>query len=69
MLDNQRLTLDLKVAQSEVFKTRSANLRNPSDAYDGKNNSSIRLDLLKDTRSGEIYADKELIYQKGKFTF
>jgi aminopeptidase len=35
----------------------------------GKNQSSIHWDLLKDMRSGEIYADDELIYQKGKFTF
>jgi aminopeptidase len=34
----------------------------------GKNQSSIHWDLLKDMRTGEIYADKELIYQSGKFT-
>lgn len=33
----------------------------------GKNQSSIHWDLLKDMRTGEIYADDELIYQKGKF--
>jgi aminopeptidase len=33
----------------------------------GKNQSSIHWDLLKDMRTGEIYADKELVYQKGKF--
>jgi len=33
----------------------------------GKNQSSIHWDLLKDMRTGEIYADNELIYQKGKF--
>jgi aminopeptidase len=33
----------------------------------GKNQSSIHWDLLKDMRTGEIYADKELIYQNGKF--
>jgi aminopeptidase len=35
----------------------------------GKNQSSIHWDLLKDMRTGEIYADNELIYEKGKFTF
>jgi aminopeptidase len=34
----------------------------------GKNQSSIHWDLLKDMRTGEIYADNELIYKKGKFT-
>jgi aminopeptidase len=34
----------------------------------GKNHSSIHWDLLKGMRTGEIYADNELIYQKGKFT-
>lgn len=34
----------------------------------GKNQSSIHWDLLKDMRTGKIYADDELIYQKGKFT-
>jgi aminopeptidase len=34
----------------------------------GKNQSSIHWDLLKDMRTGEIYADNELVYQKGKFT-
>ncbi|HVP40789.1 MAG TPA: aminopeptidase [Candidatus Krumholzibacteriaceae bacterium] len=34
----------------------------------GKNQSSIHWDLLKDMRTGEIYADNELIYQKGRFT-
>jgi aminopeptidase len=33
----------------------------------GKNQSSIHWDLLKDMRTGEIYADDELVYQKGKF--
>ena len=33
----------------------------------GKNQSSIHWDLLKDMRTGEIYADNELVYQKGKF--
>jgi aminopeptidase len=33
----------------------------------GKNHSSIHWDLLKDMKNGEIYADDELIYQKGKF--
>jgi len=35
----------------------------------GKNKSSIHWDLLKDMQTGEICADNELIYQKGKFTF
>jgi len=35
----------------------------------GKNQSSIHWDLLKDMRTGEIYADNELVYEKGKFTF
>jgi aminopeptidase len=35
----------------------------------GKNLSSIHWDLLKDMRSGEIYVDNELIYEKGKFLF
>lgn len=34
----------------------------------GKIQSSIHWDLLKDMRTGEIYADNELIYEKGKFT-
>jgi aminopeptidase len=33
----------------------------------GENESSIHWDLLKDMRTGEIYADNELIYEKGKF--
>jgi aminopeptidase len=33
----------------------------------GKNQSSIHWDLLKDMRTGEIYADNELVYKKGKF--
>lgn len=33
----------------------------------GKNQSSIHWDLLKDMQTGEIYADEELVYQKGKF--
>ena len=33
----------------------------------GKNQSSIHWDLLKDMRTGEIYADDELVYQKGRF--
>ena len=33
----------------------------------GKNQSSIHWDLLKDMRTGEIYADNGLVYQKGKF--
>jgi len=33
----------------------------------GKNQSSIHWDLLKDMRTGEIYADNELVYTKGKF--
>ncbi len=34
----------------------------------GKNQSSIHWDLLKDMKHGEIYADGELIYNKGEFT-
>lgn len=34
----------------------------------GKNHSSIHWDLLKDMRTGEIYVDNQLVYQKGKFT-
>jgi aminopeptidase len=34
----------------------------------GKNQSAIHWDLLKDMKTGEIYADNELVYQKGKFT-
>jgi aminopeptidase len=33
----------------------------------GKNQSSIHWDMLKDMRTGEIYADNQLVYQKGKF--
>jgi len=33
----------------------------------GKNQSSIHWDILKDMKNGEIYADKKLIYQKGRF--
>jgi aminopeptidase len=33
----------------------------------GRNQSSIHWDLLKDMRTGEIYADDELVYEKGKF--
>ncbi len=33
----------------------------------GKNQSSIHWDLLKDMRTGEVYADNEMIYEKGKF--
>jgi aminopeptidase len=33
----------------------------------GKNQSSIHWDLLKDMRAGEIYADGELVYEKGEF--
>ncbi len=33
----------------------------------GKNQSSIHWDILKDMKSGEIYADKKLIYKKGRF--
>jgi len=33
----------------------------------GKNQSSIHWDLLKDMRTGEIHADDELVYEKGKF--
>jgi len=35
----------------------------------GKNQSSIHWDILKDMRTGEIYADNELVYEKGNFTF
>jgi aminopeptidase len=35
----------------------------------GKNQSSIHWDILKDMRKGEIYADNELVYEKGKFIF
>jgi len=35
----------------------------------GKNQSSIHWDLLKNMKTGEIYADDELIYEKGKFAF
>ena len=33
----------------------------------GKNQSSIHWDILKDMKDGEIYADKKLIYEKGRF--
>ncbi len=33
----------------------------------GENKSSIHWDLLKDMRTGEIYADNELVYEKGRF--
>jgi len=33
----------------------------------GKNQSSIHWDILKDMKKGEIYADKELVYEKGHF--
>jgi len=33
----------------------------------GKNQSSVHWDLLKDMRTGEVYADNELIYEKGRF--
>ena len=33
----------------------------------GKNQSSIHWDLLKDMKHGEIHADRELIYENGKF--
>jgi aminopeptidase len=33
----------------------------------GRNQSSIHWDLLKDMRTGEIYVDDELVYEKGKF--
>lgn len=33
----------------------------------GQNKSTIHWDLLKDMRSGEIYADGELVYEKGRF--
>jgi aminopeptidase len=35
----------------------------------GKNQSSIHWDILKDMREGEIYADNELVYEKGRFIF
>lgn len=38
-----------------------------SEETGGKNQSSIHWDLLKDMRTGEIYADNELVYTKGKF--
>jgi aminopeptidase len=34
----------------------------------GKNKSAIHWDLLKDMRAGEVYADNEIIYEKGRFT-
>jgi aminopeptidase len=37
-----------------------------SQEIGGTNKSSIHWDLLKDMRTGEIYADNELIYEKGK---
>jgi aminopeptidase len=40
-----------------------------SQEVGGKNQSSIHWDLLKDMRTGQIYADNELVYEKGKFTF
>jgi aminopeptidase len=33
----------------------------------GKNHSSIHWDILKDMKKGEIYADKQLVYEKGRF--
>jgi aminopeptidase len=33
----------------------------------GQNKSVIHWDLLKDMRSGEIFADGETIYKNGKF--
>ncbi len=33
----------------------------------GKNQSSIHWDLLKDMRTGDVYADDEIVYEKGKF--
>jgi aminopeptidase len=33
----------------------------------GKNHSSIHWDLLKDMRTGTVYADGETVYEKGKF--
>jgi aminopeptidase len=33
----------------------------------GRNQSSIHWDLLKDMRTGEIFADNELVYTKGEF--
>ena len=38
-----------------------------SELTGGKNQSAIHWDLLKDMRTGEIYADNELVYAKGKF--
>ena len=32
----------------------------------GKNQSAIHWDILKDMTTGKVYADEELIYQKGK---
>jgi aminopeptidase len=32
----------------------------------GKNQSVIHWDILKDMTTGEVYADEELIYKKGK---
>ncbi|MGD8565868.1 MAG: aminopeptidase [Candidatus Bathyarchaeota archaeon] len=34
----------------------------------GKNQSVIHWDILKDMTTGEVYADEELIYKKGKIT-
>jgi len=34
----------------------------------GKNQSSIHWDLLKDMRTGEVYADNEIVCEKGRFT-
>ena len=34
----------------------------------GKNKSAIHWDLLKDMRTGEVYADNEIVYEKGRFT-
>ena len=31
-------------------------------------NSSIHWDLRKDMRAGEVYADDEIVYEKGRFT-
>lgn len=33
----------------------------------GKNHSSIHWDILKDMKKGEVYADKQLVYEKGRF--
>lgn len=33
----------------------------------GRNQSSVHMDILKDMKNGEIYADSNLIYEKGKF--